>query len=141
VIKGYTHVGHIVKDINNGINLYTRILGLKPNLANITQIPGGKAFMIRIGNNSIELIEPTDSRHRVGQFLERHGEGWFHISFRVDDIKLEVQSLRQQGVIVEDPREITTLPSRPKIAFIDPQSVYGAIIELAEEPQTRQVKL
>jgi hypothetical protein len=53
---------------------------------------------------------------------------------------LEVQSLRQQGVIVEDPREITTLPSRPKIAFIDPQSVYGAIIELAEEPQTRQVK-
>ncbi len=133
MIKSYTHVGHIVRDISKGIDLYTRIFGLIPRSNSINQIPGGKAFMIPIGNNSIELIEPTDSEHRVGKFLERHGEGWFHISFRVDNIKDEVQSLRQQGITVEDPREITTLASRPKIAFIDPKSVYGAVIELAEE--------
>ncbi len=141
MIEGLSHVGHIVRDMNRGIDLYTRIFGLKPQSNNITQIPGGKAFMIPIGNNSIELIEPTDSEHRVGQFLERHGEGWFHISFQVDNLQAEVQSLRQQGIIVEDPREITTLPSRPRIAFIDSKSVYGAIIELAEERQARTTKL
>jgi methylmalonyl-CoA epimerase len=135
MIECYTHVGHIVRDINKGIDLYTRIFGLKPGASSVGQIPGGKAFMIPVGNNSIELIEPTDSEHRVGKFLEKHGEGWFHLSFQVDDLNAEVQSLRQKGIIVEDPREVTTLPSRPRIAFVDPQSVYGAIIELAENPR------
>lgn len=135
MIECYTHVGHIVRDINKGIDLYTRIFGLKPGASTVGQIPGGKAFMIPVGNNFIELIEPTDSEHRVGKFLEKRGEGWFHISFQVDDIRAEVQSLRQKGIVVEDPREVTTLPSRPRIAFIDPQSVYGAIIELAENPK------
>ena len=135
MIECYTHVGHIVRNINKGIDLYTRIFGLKPGASSVGQIPGGKAFMIPVGNNSIELIEPTDSEHRVGKFLEKRGEGWFHISFQVNDLSAEVQSLRQKGIVVEDPREITTLPSRPRIAFIDPQSVYGAIIELAENPK------
>lgn len=134
MIEYFTHVGHIVRDIDKGIDLYTRVLGFKPRSSGVGQIPGGKAFMVAVGNNSIELIEPTDSEHRVGKFLQQHGEGWFHISFRVSDLNKEVQSLREQGITVEDPREISTLPSRPKIAFVDPQSVYGAIIELAEGP-------
>ena len=137
MIEGFTHIGHVVRDINKGIDLYTRVLGLSVR-GGITQIPGGKAFMIPVGGNSIELIEPTDSEHRVGQFLEKRGEGWFHLSFRVDDLGTQVKSLRAQGIVVEDPREVTTLPSRPRIAFIEPQSVYGAVIELAERPQKRR---
>lgn len=136
MIESYSHIGHVVRDISKGIDLYTKVFGLTPR-GGMTQIPGGKALMIPVGNNAIELIEPTDSEHRVGQFLERHGEGWFHLSFRVDDLGAQVQSLRQHGIIVEDPREVTTLASRPRIAFIDPQSVYGAVIELAERPRAR----
>jgi len=133
MIQLFSHVGHIVKDIDQGIDLYTR-LGLKPASSQLMDMPGGKALMIPVGGNFIELIQPTDARHRVGQFLEKRGEGLFHISFRVDDIGAEVRALRTKGIIVDDPREITSLPSRPKIAFLDPQSTCGAIIELAEEP-------
>jgi methylmalonyl-CoA/ethylmalonyl-CoA epimerase len=137
MIEYFSHVGHVVKDINKGINLYTNLLGFKPGQGVISPMPGGKAFMIPIGNNFIELIEPTDSEHRVGKFLEKHGEGLFHISLRVNDLSEEVKLLRAKGIIVEDPREITSLPSRPKIAFIDPQSVFGAYIELAENPRPK----
>ncbi len=134
VIKSYSHVGHIVKDMKKGIDLYTRIFGLKARSSDIMLIPGGKAFMISIGNNAIELIEPTDSDHRVGKFLSNHGEGLFHLSCKVDDIDSAVKSLREKGVNVEDPRFI--LPSRPgpRIAFLDPESACGAYIELAQEP-------
>jgi methylmalonyl-CoA/ethylmalonyl-CoA epimerase len=133
MIERCTHVGHIVKDLEGGIDLYTRILGFKPRSAGVMQIPGGKAFMVAVGNHAIELIQPTDSTHRVGQFLTQRGEGLFHISYRVDNLHDLVRSLRDQGLRVEDPREISTLPSKPKIAFIDPLSVRGAIIELVEE--------
>ena len=136
MIEGYSHVGHIVRDINKGIDLYTRVFGLKPRSSDVMQIPGGKAIMISVGNNGIELIEPTDSEHRVGKFLEEKGEGLFHLSCRVADIEAAVKSLREKGISVEEPRYI--LPSRPtgpRIAFIDPKSVYGAFIELAENPR------
>jgi len=131
VIEYYSHIGHIVKDINKGIDFYTRVLGLKARSSDVMQIPGGKAFMITVGNNGIELIEPTDSEHRVGMFLEERGEGLFHLSCRVADIDAAVKSLREKGVSVEDPRFI--LPSRPgpRIAFLDPESACGAHIELA----------
>ena len=133
MIRYFTHVGHIVRDINQGIDLYTRVLGLKPGPAGVMEMPGGKALMIPVGGNFVELIQPTDFEHRVGKFLQQRGEGLFHISFRVDDIRAEVRSLREKGVLVEDPREISTLATRPRIAFLDPQSTCGATIELAEE--------
>ena len=136
IFKSYSHVGHIVKDLNKGIDLYTRIFGLKARSSDIMLLPGGKAYMITVGNNAIELIQPTDSEHRVGKFLDKHGEGLFHLSCKVDDIDASVKSLRENGITVEDPRFI--LPARtdgPRIAFLDPDSTCGAYIELAQEPE------
>ncbi len=132
MIRYYTHVGHVVRDIDKAVGLYTDVLGLKAGSTRVSQIPGGKAFMIGVGDQSIELIEPTDSEHRVGKFLRAHGEGWFHVSFRVDDIESEVRSLRARGVVVEDPRFFTPAKTGPRIAFVDPSSVRGAVIELNE---------
>ncbi len=134
MIERFTHIGHVVRDINKGIELYTAGFGFRPHSKGVMSIPGGKAFMVAVGNNLIEIIEPTDSKHRVGRFLEKRGEGLFHISFRVDDLDSEVHLLRERGLRLENPREITTLPTCPKISFVDPDSTYGAIIELAEEP-------
>ncbi len=132
MIRYYTHVGHVVRDIDQAIHLYTDVLGLKARSSQVGQIPGGKAFMIGLGEQSIELIEPTDSDHRVGRFLQAHGEGWFHVSFRVDDIESQVGSLREKGIVVEDPRFFTPDKTGPRIAFVDPSSVHGAVIELNE---------
>ncbi len=132
MIEYLTHIGHVVRDLDKAIELYTNVLGFKAGSQEIGRIPGGKAFMVGVGNQSIELIEPTDSDHRVGKFLEKHGEGWFHVSFRASDIGAEVQSLRNRGLIVEDPRYFTPSGTGPRIAFIDPASVFGAVIELNE---------
>jgi methylmalonyl-CoA/ethylmalonyl-CoA epimerase len=132
MITQITHVGHVVRDLDKAIDLYTKGLGFKAGSTQVSQIPGGKAFMIVVGSQTIELIEPIDSEHRVGKFLEAHGEGWFHVSMRCDDIEATVSSLRQNGIEVENPRFI--LPNRPgpKIAFINSKSVYGGVIELNE---------
>ena len=132
MIQYITHVGHVVRDLDKAVELYTGGLGFVPRSTRVSQIPGGKAFMVGVGDQSIEIIQPTDSEHRVGQFLQMHGEGWFHLSFRSDDIEAQVRSLRQKGISVEDPRYFTPAKTGPRIAFVDPASVFGAVIELNE---------
>jgi len=132
MIRYFTHVGHVVRDLDKAVNLYTGALGFQARSTQITTIPGGRAFMVAVGDQSIELIEPTDSDHRVGKFLQTHGEGWFHVSFRCDDIEAQVRELRRNGVIVEDPRHFVPTQTGPRIAFVDPASVCGAVIELNE---------
>lgn len=132
MIERITHIGHVVKDIQGAIGLYTGVFGFQPLSRDIGRIPGGKAFMVGVGGQSIEIIEPTDSEHRVGRFLERHGEGWFHVSFRADDIEAQVRALRSRGLSVEDPRFFAPNGTGPRIAFVDPASVFGAVIELNE---------
>jgi methylmalonyl-CoA/ethylmalonyl-CoA epimerase len=132
MIQYITHVGHVVRDIDKAIELYAGPLGFARLSNRVTQIPGGRAFMVGVGDQSVEIIQPTDAEHRVGQFLQRHGEGWFHLSFRTDDIAAQVGFLRGSGIAVEDPRHFTPDGSGPRIAFVDPASVYGAVIELNE---------
>jgi methylmalonyl-CoA/ethylmalonyl-CoA epimerase len=132
MITRITHIGHVVRDLDQAIDLYTNRLGFKAASTRPVPLPGGRAVMIAVGNQSIELIEPTDSEHRVGQFLGRHGEGWFHVSMNCDDIDATVQAFRQNGIIVESPRFFTADQTGPRIAFVDPPSALGAVIELNE---------
>ncbi len=137
MIRRITHIGHVVRDLDRAIDLYTNQLGFKAASTRPAPLPGGKAFMITVGNQSIELIEPADSEHRVGQFLDRHGEGWFHVSMNCDNIDATVQAFRQKGIIVENPRFFTPDQTGPRIAFVDSQSVLGAVIELNERGPER----
>jgi methylmalonyl-CoA/ethylmalonyl-CoA epimerase len=132
MIEGYSHVGLVVKDINKALDLYTTVFGAKARSTNPMSLPGGKAIMVALGNSNVELIEPTDSAHRVGKFLKEKGEGLFHLSCRVANIEAAVKSLREKGIVVEEPRFI--MPDQPgaRIAFLDPGSACGAYIELAE---------
>ncbi len=106
MIQRITHVGHVVRNIDKAIELYAGPLGFARLSDRVTQIPGGRAFMVGVGDQSVEIIQPTDSEHRVGRFLQRHGEGWFHLSFRTDDIAAQVRLLRDAGIAAEDPRQL-----------------------------------
>ncbi len=132
MITRIIHIGHVVRDLDKTIDLYTNSLGFKAASTRPMPLPGGKAFMISVGDQTIELIEPTDSEHRVGQFLGQHGEGWFHVSMNCDNIDQTVNAFRARGIIVENPRFFTPDQTGPRIAFVDPLSVHGAVIELNE---------
>ena len=94
------HTGIVVRDMNQSVDFYTRVLGC--------QVEGQhgdeyiKITALRAGGQSIELLQ---FHHEKGE----RGEGVIsHIAFAVDDIEKEIQRLKDLGVnlTTDQPREV-----------------------------------
>ena len=69
-------------------------------------VPDESAFyniqirVAQIGPVALQIIQPPEGRTIYGDFLEKRGEGVFHLGFRVDDIEKEEAYLKQLGLRV-----------------------------------------
>jgi methylmalonyl-CoA/ethylmalonyl-CoA epimerase len=126
------HIGIAVSNLDNAINFYENILGLK--CYNIEEVPDQKvrtAFFM-VGQTKIELLEPTAPDGPIGRFIEKRGEGFHHIAFAVKNISEQLKQAEEKGV-----RLIDTVPRKGAegldIAFIHPKSASGVLIEICED--------
>ncbi|UCG28108.1 MAG: VOC family protein, partial [Bacteroidales bacterium] len=91
-----THVEHIgiaVKDLNEAIPLYEKILG-QP-CYRIEEVPDQKVktAFFKLGQTKIELLESTNPEGPVGRFIEKKGEGIHHIALAVRDLDSKLEDL------------------------------------------------
>ena len=132
-----SHIGVIVKDIEDALNVYTDILGLDPPefRMDVSEL-GFKNAMLRIGDFGIELMETTtsDPKNEFIKFLDKHGEGVYHVCVIVDDIDAEIKSLKAKGA------EVLEVPPNEsygkKRAFVKRRSAKGVLIEMLEDEFT-----
>ena len=98
MIIGMAHACFTVSDLERSIGFYRDLLGLKPAFDFVND--DGRRFGIYLhlgGRNFIELFEG-----QLGEPAE--GQSYRHICLEVDDIESTVQTLRDQGVEVSDPK-------------------------------------
>ena len=91
-----------------------------------------KAAIIKLGDSSLEFIEPTDNDSGVAKFIKNKGEGIHHIGYRVDDCQKALDSLVAAGgrAIDEKPRPGSRGTT---VAFVHPKGSFGTLIELVQE--------
>lgn len=132
MIKIIDHIGVAVKDLRETIRFFEEVLSLKP--AKEVEKQKMRFAFIPVGDGEIELIEPTDPGHSITKFIEERGEGVHHIALQVEGIEQVLGKLREKGIklIDEKPR---IGAHGVKIAFIDPRSAKGILIELCESSQ------
>jgi catechol 2,3-dioxygenase-like lactoylglutathione lyase family enzyme len=98
MITGMAHACFTVSDLERSLEFYRDALDLKPAFDFIND--DGRRFGIYLhlgGRNFIELFE--------GQIGERaDGQSYRHICLEVDDIESTVQTLRDRGIDVSDPK-------------------------------------
>jgi len=129
MIKGINHVGIVVKDIDEVVHFLSETFGAEeikrvefPQLKQISAI-------VRIGEGSFELMEPTAPDGTVGKFLETRGGGLHHVSLLCHDVEEVCEKLEAQGLQVIG----KMFDSSPKVAFLHPKGTKGILFELAEE--------
>jgi methylmalonyl-CoA epimerase len=131
MLKGISHTGIAVKNLDEAVKIYTEALGAKMGEIHNAPESGMRAAMIHAGSSTLELIEPIGDSGTIAKFIESRGEGIHHLCIEVDDIKKTLADLTAKGVrlIDKEPRK----GIEGKVAFIHPKSMNGVLIELLEK--------
>ena len=99
---------------------------------NVIKPNGSSTAFFKTGENKIELLEATDPDSPIAKFIVKKGEGIHHIAFDVEDIKAEMERLRNEGfqLLNNQPKEGA---DNKLVCFIHPKSTGGTLIELCQE--------
>ena len=134
-MKRMDHVGIAVNNIEDALKLYVDMLNLTPWDRGIVEIAdkGLKVVLLPIGENNIELLQPTNPENREARFLRERGEGLFHITIETDNFDTDVKTLKEKGFAVEE--EVTTGLFHGymlRLAWLPPEDTQGVWIELVD---------
>lgn len=130
-MKNTEHIGIAVKDLNVSIPLFEKLLSTVCYKTEIVESEQVKTAFFQIGETKIELLESIEANGVIAKFIEKKGEGIHHIAFEVNDIRLEMKRLSEQG--------FTLLQENPKVGadnklvcFLHPKETNGVLIELCQ---------
>jgi catechol 2,3-dioxygenase-like lactoylglutathione lyase family enzyme len=136
----FHHVGILVKNISEAIDKYAGALGI--DKASIVVEVGGYmtgqdeieefkyAFLpLAEGeNNFIELVEPI-TPGPTARYLEKHGEGLFHLAFESSDILEIIRAFEKAGI----PQAGVTPTEEVLSVFLHPKYAHGVLIQIIKK--------
>ena len=139
------HVSIVVQDIEKAIDYYETI-GIGPfippaNHEFSTKSYRGKKLKstliikeAQIGPIVLQLVQPIEGDCVAKEFLERKGEGVYHLGFRVDDVQAEEKKLVQSGVkVLQRGRR----DDNSGYAYFDTEKYAGVILEIKQVPDQK----
>ena len=125
------HIGIAVKDIEVSSALFSTILNRKPFSFERVGSQKLSAVFFKMEDTSFELLEPISSDSPISKFLEKKGEGIHHVALIVDDIKAEMERLKNEGF-----NPLTQEPyvgaNNKLVCFFHPKDTNGVLIELCQ---------
>jgi len=130
MLKRLEHIGIVVADIQQARKPYEALGLTVSHLQELASKPVTVAFL-PLGDVELELLQPNAPGSNVADFLLKNGEGLHHVCYEVEDLDFALRSAREAGLrlIDETPRQGVS----GRIAFIDPDSTHGVLIELVEK--------
>ena len=132
--KKIAHIGIAVENLDDWIPYYRDVLGLDfLGTEEVTEQKVKVAFL-KIGESTIELLQPTSDDSPIAKFLASRGGGIHHIAIQVDNIadEIDTHNIASARLIDQEPR---IGAHDMKIAFIHPKATGGVLIELCQESE------
>ena len=131
MLKKIDHIGVAVQNIEKSIPLFRDLLGIPLEKVYESEAIKTKIAFFPLGESTIELIEAMDPSSPVAKFIQKRGEGIHHICFGVENVEAALRHFEAQGIEL-----LNNQPRRTEngdlIAFLNPKSTNGVLIELVE---------
>ena len=131
MIKQISHLGLAVKDLEKTMDFYRSVLRLDP----AEPIVGGNerdlsVSLVKVGDATLELIQPIKETSVMAKYLEKRGEGIHHVCFEVDDIDAELEWMKSKGLEALG----TPKPGAEGMSvFLHPKGTHGILVELVQK--------
>ena len=126
------HVGIAVESLASAVPVFSKLLGRAPRSEETVEEQQVRVAVFELEGSRIELLEATTSDSPVGRFLARRGQGIHHLTMTVLDIVKAISELEASGIRAID-RKPRIGAEGKHIAFLDPRTTSGVLIELVEE--------
>ncbi|MFI5034726.1 MAG: methylmalonyl-CoA epimerase [Acidimicrobiales bacterium] len=130
------HVAVAVHDLEAAIAWYAEVFGATVEHRERVESDGVDEALVRVAESYVQLLTPTRADSPVARFLARRGEGLHHVAYRVADCAAALDAVRAAGgrVIDQTPRPGSRGTT---VAFVHPASAFGTLVELVEDPASR----
>ena len=132
-VTAIDHVGLAVQDLDKAIAFYQDAFGMELVHEEVNEEQGVREAMMAVGDSGscIQLLAPLSDDSPIGKFLARSGEGIQQVAYRVSDIEVAADELREAGVrmLYEQPKRGT---AGSRVNFAHPKDCGGVLIELVE---------
>jgi len=136
----FHHVGIVVKDISEAIDKYAAALRVDKDkiVVEVGSYMTGKGEMEEFKyaflplaegeNDFIELVEPT-TLGPTARYLEKHGEGLFHLAFESSNILETIRDFEEAGIPVAG----TTPTEEVLSVFLHPKFAHGVLVQVLKK--------
>lgn len=113
-VKGITQIGVVVRNLEEVLENYWKILGIGPwevceaappllydvTYHNKPSIVTEKVAYTMVGATQLQLVQPVSGENIYSDFLARHGQGLDHLQFTVEDVDQTTKILNQEGFAI-----------------------------------------
>jgi len=129
------HVGIAVPDLDEAIEYYQRVFGMRCVHTETNEEQGVREAMLSVGPEptagAVQLLAPLSPDSTIGKFLDKRGPGIQQVAYTVADIDVASDTLRARGVrlLYDSPRRGT---ENSRINFVHPKDAGGVLMELVE---------
>ena len=130
------HIGIAVADLDQGIALYSGLLGLE--LERTEEVPqeNVKVAFLKLDRTGavghVELLAPLSDQGNIAAFIAKKGPGLHHIALAADDISALMERCRAAGLRLLDETPRTGAGGK-QIVFLHPKSCGGVLVEICAE--------
>jgi methylmalonyl-CoA/ethylmalonyl-CoA epimerase len=129
------HVGVAVADLDEAIDFYTRVFGMRCVHRETNEDQGVREAMMSVGpspaGGCVQLLAPLSPESTIAKFLDRSGPGVQQVAYTVADVDAASAALRERGVrLLYDEARRGTAGSR--INFVHPKDAGGVLVELVQ---------
>ncbi len=132
LVRRVDHVGIAVRSIEAVLPLYAGVFGGEFVNGGDDPVLGIRTVQLRLRPDlRVELLQPATADCYLHEHLDRHGEGFHHMTLLVDDLEEAMAQIVAEGV------ELTgTDTSDPtwQATYIRPRSGFGMLFQLVETP-------
>ena len=130
-IERIDHICFAVHNLAQTKQRYKDDFGIVPDVEYVAESEKIKVARYNIGGVAVEFMESTSADGDVAKFLRWRGEGFFLISYRVDNLDGALQELKAKGIELID-REPRRLFGN-RYAFVhNPRDLGGVLTELLD---------
>ncbi len=133
MFAGINHVAVVVRTVGEALRFYHEVLGLPVGHQATVADQGVHAVLLPVGDDEIELLEPTTPAGGVARFLEKKGEGVHHLCMETRDVAAALARVKAANLPVIDQAPRTGLAGT--IAFLHPGACHGVLVEMAQPPE------